>query len=61
MIGAIGHAVIRFGRTFLRQEPLLIWGLPEAQVIALVTGLLGLTVLVARLAWPASPLPTAVG
>jgi phosphatidylglycerol:prolipoprotein diacylglycerol transferase len=61
LIGSIGYAVIRFGLTFLRQEPLLIWGLQEAQVIALVTGLLALIVLGARLARPATPVPTAAG
>jgi phosphatidylglycerol:prolipoprotein diacylglycerol transferase len=61
LIAAVGYAVIRFGLTFLRQEPVLIWGLQEAQLIALATGLLALTVLVARLARRASPAPTAAG
>ena len=45
---AIGYAVIRFGLTFYRQEVVLLWGLQEAQVIALVTGALALAVLLWR-------------
>jgi phosphatidylglycerol:prolipoprotein diacylglycerol transferase len=40
LVGTIGYGVIRFGLTFLRQEPIVLIGLQEAQVIALVTGLL---------------------
>ena len=45
LVMAIGYAVIRFGLTFYRQEAVLLWGLQEAQVIALVTGLLAVGVL----------------
>ena len=46
--GAIGYAVIRFGLTFYRQEVVVAWGLQEAQVIALATGVLALGVLIWR-------------
>ena len=52
LFAAIGYAVIRFGLTFLRQETVIIWGLQEAQVIALVSGIVALGVLVWRLATP---------
>jgi phosphatidylglycerol:prolipoprotein diacylglycerol transferase len=49
LVGAIGYAIIRFGLTFYRQEAILLWGLQEAQVIALVTGLVALGFLTWRL------------
>ncbi len=44
--GAIGYAAIRFGLTYFRQETTLFWGLQEAQVIALITGLAAMAFLV---------------
>jgi phosphatidylglycerol:prolipoprotein diacylglycerol transferase len=44
---ALGYAAIRFGLSFLRQEPLMLWGLQEAQVVALATATLA-----AALLWP---------
>ena len=44
LVGAIGYAVIRFGLTFYRQEVVILCGLQEAQVIALVTGVLALAI-----------------
>jgi hypothetical protein len=41
--------VIRFGLTFVRQETVLVFGLQEAQLVALVTGTLALAILMARL------------
>jgi phosphatidylglycerol:prolipoprotein diacylglycerol transferase len=38
LVASSGYAVIRFVLTFLRQESVVIWGLQEAQVIALLTG-----------------------
>jgi len=35
--GALGYAAIRFGLTFLREETIVVGGLQEAQVVALVT------------------------
>ena len=48
---AVGYAVIRFFLTFYRQEVVSLWGLQEAQVIALVTGVLALGVL-SGVRWP---------
>ncbi|MDO8690005.1 MAG: prolipoprotein diacylglyceryl transferase [Dehalococcoidia bacterium] len=47
LVAMMGYAVIRFGLTYFRQETLLFWGLQEAQVIALVTGIACLIALVA--------------
>jgi phosphatidylglycerol:prolipoprotein diacylglycerol transferase len=49
LTGAMGYAVIRFGLTYLRQETVIVWGLQEAQVIALVTGMLATALLAIRL------------
>jgi phosphatidylglycerol:prolipoprotein diacylglycerol transferase len=52
LIAAIGYAVIRFVLTYLRQETVIVWGLQEAQVIALVTGIAALCVLAWRVSLP---------
>ena len=44
LLTAIGYAIIRFTLTFFRQETVVLWGLQEAQVIALVTGVVALGV-----------------
>lgn len=44
LIGAVGYAIIRFGLTFYRQETIIVWGLQEAQVIALVTAVVAIGV-----------------
>jgi phosphatidylglycerol:prolipoprotein diacylglycerol transferase len=48
LVGAIGYAIIRFALTFYRQERLVLWSLQEAQVIALVTGMVAFGFLVWR-------------
>ncbi len=47
LVAMIGYAVIRFGLSYFRQETILFWGLQEAQVIALVTGMASVIALVA--------------
>jgi phosphatidylglycerol---prolipoprotein diacylglyceryl transferase len=49
LTGALGYTVIRFSLTFLRQETVIAWGLQEAQIIAVATGLLALALLAIRL------------
>jgi phosphatidylglycerol:prolipoprotein diacylglycerol transferase len=39
LVAALGYAGIRFGLSFFRQETVLLWGLQEAQLIALATAL----------------------
>jgi phosphatidylglycerol:prolipoprotein diacylglycerol transferase len=39
LAAALGYAVIRFSLSFFRQEALVLWGLQQAQVLALATGL----------------------
>jgi phosphatidylglycerol:prolipoprotein diacylglycerol transferase len=60
LLVALAYGAIRFGLTFFRQETLILWGLQEAQLIALATGLVALGVLLWRNASRrASPLPAA--
>jgi phosphatidylglycerol---prolipoprotein diacylglyceryl transferase len=49
LLTTLGYGVIRFGLTFVRQETVLVFGLQEAQLVALVTGTLALAILMARL------------
>jgi phosphatidylglycerol:prolipoprotein diacylglycerol transferase len=49
LLGAVGYALIRFGLTFYREEAIVLWGLQEAQLIALVTGLAALGAIVWRM------------
>jgi phosphatidylglycerol:prolipoprotein diacylglycerol transferase len=49
LVAAMGYALIRFSLTYLRQETVIVWGLQEAQVIALVTGIAALGVLLWRM------------
>ena len=49
LVAALGYAVIRFSLSVYRQEAVILWGLQEAQVIALATGFIALGLLLARL------------
>lgn len=55
LAATIGYAAIRFGLTFFRQETVLLWGLQEAQLIALATGLAATAALLAAPRAAASP------
>jgi phosphatidylglycerol---prolipoprotein diacylglyceryl transferase len=48
LIAAVGYGVIRFSLSFYRQEQILLWGLQEAQLIAIVTGIAALGALLWR-------------
>jgi phosphatidylglycerol---prolipoprotein diacylglyceryl transferase len=48
LVAAVGYALIRFSLTYLRQETIVVWGLQEAQVIALITGVVALAIMVWR-------------
>jgi phosphatidylglycerol:prolipoprotein diacylglycerol transferase len=52
LVTAIGYGVIRFGLTYLRQEIVVLWGLQEAQVIAVITCSLAVATLIWRSARP---------
>ena len=56
LVTTIGYAVIRFVLTYLRQEPIIVVGLQEAQLIALGTALLAVLVIVWRMR-PGRPRP----
>ncbi len=49
LVGAIGYAAIRFGLTYFRQETIVVAGLQEAQVVALITGAIAALALIWRL------------
>lgn len=59
LVAAVGYAVIRFELTFFRQEPAPLWGLQEAQLVALATGLIALGALLVRSREPWVACPTA--
>jgi phosphatidylglycerol---prolipoprotein diacylglyceryl transferase len=48
LITTIGYGLIRFGLTFVRQESVIVFGLQEAQIVALVTSIVAVGFLVAR-------------
>lgn len=48
LLAALGYAIIRFFLTFFREEPTIVWGLQEAQLVALVTGAISVILYVAR-------------
>lgn len=48
LVAAVGYAVIRFSLTAFRQERVLLWGLQEAQLVALATGVVALGLLIGR-------------
>ncbi|HUE75603.1 MAG TPA: prolipoprotein diacylglyceryl transferase [Chloroflexota bacterium] len=48
LIAAVGYGVIRFSLSFYRQEQILLWGLQEAQLVAIVTGAAALGALLWR-------------
>lgn len=56
-IGVLGYAAIRFFLTFFRQEPILIAGLQEAQIIAVLSAVVGVGILVYRLSFAARSKP----
>ena len=49
LVGSIGYGIIRFGLTYYRQEVVMLWGLQEAQVIAVITTLIALGFLMWRM------------
>jgi phosphatidylglycerol:prolipoprotein diacylglycerol transferase len=48
LVATIGYAVGRFSLSLVRQESVVVAGLQEAQVIAVITGTIALIVLIAR-------------
>ena len=51
LLAALGYAAIRFGLSFYRQESEILWGLQQAQLLALGTGIAALALLLIR-TWP---------
>jgi phosphatidylglycerol:prolipoprotein diacylglycerol transferase len=48
LLMTVGYGIVRFGLTFVRQETVLAFGLQEAQLIAVLTGVVALAILVGR-------------
>jgi phosphatidylglycerol---prolipoprotein diacylglyceryl transferase len=48
LVATIGYGLIRFGLTFYREEAVVLWGMQEAQVIALITGVAAFALLLWR-------------
>ncbi len=48
LFAAIGYAVIRFSLTFFRQESEIFFGLQEAQIVAIATGVLAIGLILVR-------------
>ena len=59
LVTALGYAVIRFGLTFFRQETVVLWGLQEAQLLALLTGVAAAVLMVVQVAHHRVPEPWA--
>jgi prolipoprotein diacylglyceryltransferase len=48
-VTTIGYGVIRFVLSFVRQETVIVFGLQEAQIVAVVTSLVAAGILLFRL------------
>lgn len=48
LLTTIGYGVIRFSLSFVRQEAVIVLGLQEAQIVAVVTGVIALGILAVR-------------
>ncbi len=59
LVMTFGYGVIRFVLTFVRQETVLVFGLQEAQLIALVTCAIAVAILTSRLLLGRAPAATA--
>jgi len=55
LVTTIGYGVIRFGLSFVRQETVIVFGLQEAQLIAVLTSVVALAILAARLTISRAP------
>jgi phosphatidylglycerol:prolipoprotein diacylglycerol transferase len=59
LVTTIGYGLVRFGLSFVRQESVIVLGLQEAQIIAVLTSVVALAILAARLLLSRSPVPAA--
>jgi len=57
LVTTIGYGLIRFGLSFFRQETVIVFGLQEAQLIAVLTSAIALAVLVGRMVLTRAPAP----
>lgn len=59
LVAAVGYSIIRFALSSVRQETVLLWGLQEAQVVALVAGFAAIGILLLRWRWSVTAAPAA--
>ena len=59
LVTTIGYGVIRFFLSFVRQETVIVFGLQEAQLVALATAAIALAILASRLIFARVPAPAA--
>jgi phosphatidylglycerol:prolipoprotein diacylglycerol transferase len=57
LVTTIGYGLVRFVLSFVRQETVIVFGLQEAHIIALVTTAIAVAILTARLAITRTPVP----
>src|SRR5688500_8615606 len=57
LVTTIGYGLVRFVLSFVRQETVIVFGLQEAHIIALVTTAIAVAILTARLAMTRTPVP----
>jgi phosphatidylglycerol:prolipoprotein diacylglycerol transferase len=57
LLTTLGYGVIRFGLSFVRQETVIVFGLQEAQIIAILTSAVALAILAARAAFTRTAMP----
>ena len=61
LLTTICYGIVRFGLSFVRQESVIVLGLQEAQVIAVLTSVLALAILMARMALTRQPARPGLG
>jgi phosphatidylglycerol---prolipoprotein diacylglyceryl transferase len=56
LLMTVGYGIVRFSLTFVRQETVIAFGLQEAQLIAILTGVVAAAILVGRLLVTRAPI-----
>ena len=57
LLTTVGYGAVRFALSFVRQETVIAFGLQEAQLIAVLTGVVALAILAGRLVLARAPVP----
>jgi phosphatidylglycerol---prolipoprotein diacylglyceryl transferase len=56
LLMTVGYGIVRFSLTFVRQETVIAFGLQEAQLIAVLTGVVAIAILAGRLLLTRAPM-----